>query len=86
MRLKRAQLLDQGVQIGAFRVKENAEKERVRMAAKYGAAKLVMREGTPVLWRVLVGAEKTEEKADALRLKIRQDSGERNVFVVRLDS
>src|SRR4051794_39742623 len=42
------------VQVGAFRVKENAERERIRMAAKYGAAKLVMREGTPVLWRVLV--------------------------------
>jgi len=74
------------VQVGAFRDKENAERERIRMAAKYGAAKLVMREGTPVLWRVLVGAERTEEKADALRAKIRHDSGERNVFVVRLDS
>ena len=56
------------------------------MAAKYGAARIVLREGSPSLWRVLVGAEKTEEDADALRLKIRQDSGEKNAFVVRLDS
>lgn len=74
------------VQVGAFRDKTNAERVRVRMAAKYGAARIVYREGTPALWRVLVGAEKTEDRADALRLKICHDSGEKNAFVVRLDS
>jgi rare lipoprotein A len=74
------------VQVGAFRDKANAERERVRMAARYGAAKIVLRDGEPALWRVLVGSEKTEEGADALRTKIRHDFGERNVFVVRLDS
>jgi rare lipoprotein A len=71
------------VQVGAFREQENAERARVRMAAKYGSAKIVVREG---LWRVLVGAEKTEERADELRLKISRDSGEKKAFVVRLDS
>lgn len=74
------------VQVGAFRDKSNAERERARMAARYGAARIVLREGTPSLWRVLVGAETSEEGADALRLKIRDESGERNGFVVRLDS
>ncbi len=75
------------VQVGAFRNKDNAERERERMAAQYGTAKLVLKiSGDMSLWRVLVGAEKTEEDADALRLRIRKDSHERNGFVVRLDS
>jgi rare lipoprotein A len=71
------------VQVGAFRERENAERARIRMAAKYGSAKVVQDQG---LWRVLVGAEKTEERANALCRKIRHDSGEKNAFVVRLDS
>jgi rare lipoprotein A len=74
------------VQIGAFRSKENAERERVRMASRYGAARLVQDERGPSLWHVLVGSEKTENAADALRAKIRKESGERKSFVVRLDS
>jgi len=74
------------VQTGAFRDKGNAERERARMAAKYGAARLILRDGNPAIWRVVVGAEKSEDAADALRLKIVQDSGERNTFVIRLDS
>jgi rare lipoprotein A len=74
------------VQVGAFRDKNNAERARAQMAARYGAARLVLRDGSPSLWRVLVGAEKSEDDADALRLKIRKDSGEKNAFVVRLDS
>ena len=71
------------VQVGAFREQANAERIRAQMAAKYGAARIVVRGG---LWRVLVGAEKTEERADTLLLKIRRESGEKNAFVVRLDS
>ena len=71
------------VQVGAFREQANAERMRAQMAAQYGAARIVVREG---LWRVLVGAEKTEERADELRLKISRDSGEKKAFVVRLDS
>lgn len=75
-----------GVQVGAFRSRENAERERARMEKQYGRAKLVKRDGDTTVWRVLVGAEKSEDAADALRERIRQDSHERNGFVVRLDS
>jgi rare lipoprotein A len=74
------------VQVGAFRDRNNAERTRARMEGRYGAAKIVLREGTPSLWRVLVGAETTPEDADALRQKISKESGEKNAFVVRLDS
>jgi len=74
------------VQVGAFRDKNNAERERARLSARYGATKLVFREGNPSLWRVLVGAEKTQDAADALRRKILSDSGETNAFVIRLES
>src|SRR6185437_7425445 len=74
------------VQVGTFRDRDNAERERARMAARYGFARLVRRDGNPVLWRVLVGSEHSEEGAGALKIRITQDSGERNAFVVRLDS
>jgi rare lipoprotein A len=74
------------VQVGAFRDKAGAERFRARMAAQYGAAKVVMTGGNPSLWRVIVGSEKTEEGADALRARIHKESGERIAFVVRLDS
>ena len=73
------------VQVGAFRNKDNAERVRANMAARYGVAKLVQRADTPDLWRVLVGAEATEDGAKALSARIRSESGEKNGFVVRLD-
>jgi rare lipoprotein A len=75
-----------GVQVGAFRNRDNAERERKLMEQQYGRAKLIRREGETTLWRVLVGSEKTPEAADSLRERIRKDSHERNGFVVRLDS
>ena len=75
-----------GVQVGAFRSRDNAERERKRMEQQYGRARLVKRDGDTTLWRVLVGSEKTPEAADSLRERIRKDSHERNGFVVRLDS
>jgi peptidoglycan lytic transglycosylase len=74
------------VQVGAFRDRASAERIRARMAAQYGAAKVVMREGNPAMWRVLVGSEKTEDGAGALLSRIHKESGERIAFVVRLDS
>jgi len=74
------------VQVGAFRERSNAERTRARMADRYGAARLVLRQGNPDVWRVLVGSEATEEAAGALAERIRQEIGERNAFVVRLDS
>jgi SPOR domain len=55
------------------------------MAAQYGSARLVLRQGSPAVWRVLVGSEPTEEAANALSTRIRAESSEKNAFVVRLD-
>jgi rare lipoprotein A len=73
------------VQVGAFRDRANAERIRSRMASQYGSARLVVRQGSPSVWRVLVGAESTEDSANELSGRIRAESGERNAFVVRLD-
>jgi len=56
------------------------------MEKMYGSARLVQRADTPGLWRVLVGREKTEDAAGTLKMRIRKEIGERNAFVVRLDS
>jgi rare lipoprotein A len=74
------------VQVGAFRERTNAERVRADMEARYGGARLVRREGNPVVWRVLVGSEKTEGGAQALSDRIREDSRETTPLVVRLDS
>ncbi|MGA2197544.1 MAG: septal ring lytic transglycosylase RlpA family protein [Bryobacteraceae bacterium] len=74
------------VQIGAFRDPQSAERVRAQMAARYGTARLVERAEKPGVWRVMVGAEPTPDAARALSSRIRKESGERNAFVVRLDS
>jgi rare lipoprotein A len=75
------------VQVGAFRDRRNAEKMRDELQWRYGTAKLVMRAGTPSVWRVLAGAETSEDRARDLAGRIRRDLGEKNAgFVVRLDS
>jgi len=74
------------VQVGAFRDRGRAERLRTEMAARYGAARLVERTEDPGVWRVMVGAEATVDAAGALSARIRRESGEKNVFVVRLDS
>ncbi len=74
------------VQVAAFRDRNTAEHVRARMESLYGTARLVLREGNPALWRVLVGAEATEDGANRLASRIRQESGEKNAFVLRLDS
>jgi rare lipoprotein A len=75
------------VQVGAFRSKENAEDLRKRMAERYGDARLLERSENPGVWRVLVGAEPTEDAAGQLAARIRQDSIEKSTgFIVRIDS
>jgi len=74
------------VQVGAFRERGNAERFKAQMESRYGSARIVMREGSPTLWRVLVGQESSETNARALSDKIRRDIGEKNAFIVRLDS
>jgi rare lipoprotein A len=74
------------VQVGAFRDQGNAERFRERMEAQYGWARL-LHGANSELWRVLVGSEPTEDQANKLAERIRQDSSEnRAAFVVRLDS
>jgi rare lipoprotein A len=75
------------VQVGAFRNKENADRLRRAMEAKYGRARLVRRADTPGLWHVVVGMESTEDGAAALAARIRgEDTSVTSTFVVRLDS
>jgi rare lipoprotein A len=74
------------VQVGAFRDRTNAERIRADMESRFGSARMVPRPGDPMTWRVLVGSEVTEDGANALAAKIRQESVERIAcFVVRLD-
>ena len=73
------------VQVGAFRERGNAERYLAVMQSQYGSARIVMREGDPVLWRVLVGSEKSQDGAIALAVRIRLESVERTAFVARLD-
>jgi rare lipoprotein A len=71
------------VQVGAFRDRANAERIRAGMQARYGRAQVVLEQG---FWRVLVGQEATQEAAEALAARIRQDSPEnKTAFVVRID-
>jgi peptidoglycan lytic transglycosylase len=75
------------VQVGAFRDRANAERLRSKMEALYGRARLLHRAENPAVWRVLVGAETSEDAANRLAERIRQDSVEKSPgFVVRIDS
>ncbi len=76
------------VQVGAFADQARAESVRSAMEARYGSAKLVMRDAQPPVWRVLVGHEPTEEGAAALADRIRADANSpaADAFVVRLDN
>ncbi len=75
------------VQVGAFRQKANADRLRSAMENRYGKATLVLRDGNPKVWRVLVGNQPSEDSAGALAERIREDGAERgNAFVVRLDN
>ena len=74
------------VQVGVFRDRKNAERLRSSMETRYGAARLVPREGNPPMWRVLVGAEPSQDGASRLSDRIIRESGEKSAFVVRLDS
>jgi rare lipoprotein A len=76
-----------GVQVGAFRNRDNAERLRSAMESKYGRARLVSRTDTPGVWHVVVGRETTEVGATALAGRIRgEDNSVTTAFVVRLDS
>ena len=71
------------VQAGAFRERSRADQLRSRMEARHQTARLVRREGSPPMWRVLVGRESTIEAAERLAERLRPETGA--AFVVRLD-
>ncbi len=71
------------VQVGAFQDHDRAERLRSDFERTYGAARIVLRSGNPVLWRVLVGNEPTEDAASALAAKIRGPG--QPALVVRID-
>src|ERR1035437_6974289 len=75
------------VQVDAFRDRANAERVRSQMEARYGSARLLQRAENPAVWLVLVGAETSEDGANRLAERIRQDSVEKtSAFVVRIDA
>lgn len=72
------------VQVGAFRERGNAERQRARAEAERLPAWLERRDGDPPLWRVLVGRETSLEAAQELARRLRQRFGP--AFVVRADA
>jgi len=75
------------VQVGAFRDRGNAERLRSQMHSRYGPARLIQRAEKPGFWFVLVGSETSEDAAEDLASRIRQNSVEKNdCFVVRVDT
>lgn len=75
-----------GVQVGAFANRANADRMVNDMQTRYGAAKLISRQGSTVTWRVVVGHENTTENAESLAVKIRSAENLPQAFVVRVDS
>src|SRR5579863_8054760 len=73
------------VQVGAFREKANADRAQQNMTAAYGAAKTVLRAGSPPVFRILAGRETSQNAAEALAVRIRAEQHEPQAFVVRLD-
>jgi rare lipoprotein A len=71
------------VQVGAFQSRDDAESARVALVGTYPDARLIVREGDQT-WRVLVGLENSEDRAEELAMKLSQGSAD--VFVVRADS
>jgi rare lipoprotein A len=72
------------VQVGAFRDWERAEALRSTMSQQYGKTRLTARGGDPIVWRVIVGEEESQQAAEDLAGRLRE-SGQA-AFVVRLDS
>jgi rare lipoprotein A len=71
------------VQLGAFAERRQAEQLLEDLNRKFGAARLVFREGDQS-WRVLVGLEPTIEQARALADELERQSGP--AFIVRIDT
>jgi peptidoglycan lytic transglycosylase len=73
-----------GVQVGAFSVRENAEHARLLYAQRYVDARIVLKQGSVDMWRVIVGREASIESAQELAKTLSVEN--KTVFVVRLDN
>jgi rare lipoprotein A len=71
------------VQVGAFALRENADRLRSELSEKYGPVQLVVKQGSVPLWRVLVGKESSSAAAQHLANELSSIGSA--VFVVRLD-
>jgi rare lipoprotein A len=70
-------------QIGAFEERPNAERLRDAAHRRFPPARIVERDGEPVMWRVIVGSPMTLQEALRLVERIEQTFG--SAFVVRHD-
>jgi rare lipoprotein A len=72
------------VQVGAFSDRGRAERLREEMERRHGKARLVQKQGSPAVWRVLVGEQSDPAKAAALADEIRKEFP--GAFVVHCDA
>jgi len=68
------------VQAGAFADRERAEGLRARMAEVFGEARVLATDGTPPLWRVVVGRAIALERANELAVRVREETGAARVI------
>lgn len=72
-----------GVQVGAFPDRSRANHLRRDLEVRFGSASTVRRDGTPAVWRVIVGRNQSVEAAEELSSRIRQEFP--SAVVVRVD-
>ncbi len=73
------------VQVGAFVNRDSAERIRTALQDEFGVARIVQRDGDPVMYRVWVGSEARAEDARVLAGRIRERTDAKGAFVVRPD-
>ncbi len=71
------------VQAGMFVDRSEAERLRDTLEKRFGAARLIYKDGRPSRWRLLVGIEDSMDGAKLLARRIQAEVG--SGFVVRLD-
>jgi len=75
-----------GVQVGAFRNLQNAERLKARIEARYSPVTIQsLDRGDGMFHRVRVGNESTEAGADDLARRLRADEFATETFVIRLN-
>jgi rare lipoprotein A len=70
------------VQVGAYQDRGNAERMRMKMDQRTRSARLVAREGSPVIWRVVVGTYANFQEADQSAAHLR--SGGTSALAIRV--